>query len=280
MQDFKGKVAVVTGAASGIGLALSKRFAAEGMKVVLADIEAQALASAVAQLPESAEPLGVVTDVGNAEAVDALAAKTIERFGAVHVLCNNAGVGTAGTTWGQTLKDWKWVLDVNLWGVIHGVRAFVPHLLKQSEGHVLNTASMAGLICAPQMGPYNVTKFGVVALSETLYYELQAQAPQIGVSVLCPGFVSTRIHESGRNRPAELRQPEAAPSAGQQARMAQAAALVAAGLPPEQVAEQVLSAIREQRFYVLTHPQMMPLVEQRVSNLLAGRNPQSPFGTR
>lgn len=276
MNELENKVAVVTGAASGIGLALSKAFAERGMKVVMADIEAQALEGAVAQLPVGADALAVVTDVSDAAAMDALAARTLERFGVVHVLCNNAGVGGGGRAWTLTTKDWEWVLGVNLWGVIHGIRVFAPLLVAQNEGHIVNTASVAGLISAPGLGPYNVSKHAVVTLSETLFLELRAERSEVGVSVLCPGFVNTRIHESERNRPAALRQAQA--RADDPLRRAQVAAVIAAGQSPDRVAGEVVTAIRERKFYVLTHPEMTPLVEQRMRSLIAGEDPSSPFG--
>jgi NAD(P)-dependent dehydrogenase (short-subunit alcohol dehydrogenase family) len=284
MKDLEGKVAVVTGAASGIGLALSKRFAAEGMKVVMADIEAGALERAVKELPSGAEAITVVTDVSDAAQMDALGARTLAAFGAVHVVCNNAGVGGGGRTWTMTTKDWQWVLGVNLWGVIHGVRVFAPLLVKQNEGHIVNTASMAGTFSAPSIGAYNVSKHGVVTLSETLFHELRAERSEVGVSVLCPGFVATKIHESDRNRPSDLKEPRVAVSEAeqrtQQARQQQAAAMIAAGQSPDRVADEVLNAIRERRFYIFTHPEMLPLVEQRMRNLLAGKDPSPPFGQR
>ena len=203
MKEFKGKVAVVTGAASGIGRALADRSVQEGMKVVLADVEVEALAKTEAGLKSSgATVLAVPTDVSQARDVAALAQKTLEVFGAVHLLCNNAGVGTEAAIWESTLEEWEWVMGVNLWGVIHGVRAFVPHMLAQdTECHIVNTASMAGLISGPGLGAYKVTKHAVVSLSETLYHELAERGARVGVSVLCPGIVNTRIMESARNRP-------------------------------------------------------------------------------
>jgi NAD(P)-dependent dehydrogenase (short-subunit alcohol dehydrogenase family) len=286
MKELKGKVAVVTGAASGIGLALCKQFAAEGMRLVMADIEAQALERARAELPAGTEALTVVTDVADAAQMDALADKTIERFGAVHVVCNNAGVGAGGAPIRTTsVKDWQWVLGVNLWGVIHGVRVFAPHLVKQNEGHIVNTASMAGLISAPGLGAYNVSKHGVVTLSETLWSELRGEGSEVSVSVLCPGFVNTRIHESERNRPSGLQEAASAPSSEEElkaaeARRAQGAALIAAGQPPERVAAEVVAAIRERRFYILTHPEMRPLIEQRMRDVLDGRDPSLVLGRR
>jgi NAD(P)-dependent dehydrogenase (short-subunit alcohol dehydrogenase family) len=280
MEELKDKVAVVTGAASGIGLAMATRFAAEGMKVVLADIEGHALEAARATLPESAEALSVVTDVSRAEQMDTLAARTIERFGAVHVVCNNAGVSSGSRSWKAPVSEWEWVLGVNLWGVIHGIRVFAPHMIAQNEGHIVNTASVAGLLSPPGMAPYNVSKHAVVTLSETLFFELQVEKSAVGVSVLCPGFVNTRIHEADRNRPSDLREPAARLTdeerqAGE-ARRTQMGAVLAAGLAPEQVAEHVLAAVREKRFYILTHPELLPLFEDRARRLAASQEPYFP----
>ena len=282
MQDFKDKVAVVTGAASGIGLALAKRFAAEGMKLVLVDIEQAALEQAVAQLPAGTEVLTSITDVSNAEQMDALAQKTFERFGTLHVLCNNAGVGGGGgAIWELSTLDWQWVLGVNLWGVIHGVRVFGKQLVAQNEGYIVNTASVAGLTSNPGLGPYNVSKHSVVTLSETLFAELKARKSAVGVSVLCPAFVATKIHDSDRNRPTDLKNPPKSLSPERLAQVKQGrdmiASLVAAGQSPEAIADKVLSAMHERRFYILTHPEMAPLIEQRIKNVLSGADPTS-FG--
>ena len=274
MRDFAGKVAVVTGAASGIGLALAHRFAAAGMKVVLADIEATALENAVRAVGAAGgETLAVRTDVSKAGDVEALAARATERFGAVHVLCNNAGVAISGAAWTHTLADWQWVLGVNLWGVIHGVRVFTPIMLAHGgEGHIVNTASMAGLTSIPGMAIYNVTKHGVVTLSETLYHELALLGSPLKVSVLCPGFVKTNILDSDRNRPAAL--ADTAPELPGRAEMDQAVRqLLAAGLPPEQVAERVFDAIRNERFYVFPHPEWKERVRARLEDIEAERNP-------
>lgn len=282
MQDLRNKVALVTGAASGIGLALAKRLAAEGMKLVLVDIEHNALERAAAELPAGTELLCSVTDVSSAEQMDALAGKTFERFGTVHVLCNNAGVsGGGGALWDLSALDWQWVLGVNLWGVIHGIRVFGKHMVAQNEGYIVNTASVAGLTSNPGLGPYNVSKHGVVTLSETLFAELKARNSAVGVSVLCPAFVATKIHESERNRPTELKNPskELTPERLEQAKQRRDlfAGLVAAGQAPEAIADKVLAAMHERRFYILTHPEMAPLIEQRIKNVLNGADPTS-FG--
>src|SRR5215213_2544837 len=215
MKEFSGKVAVITGAASGIGRGLAEACAREGMKVVLADVDEAALAQAERELKDAgAEVLAVRTDVSKADDVEALARRALDAFGAVHLLFNNAGVGAGTTVWESTLADWEWVLGVNLWGVIHGVRTFVPLMLEQAdECHIVNTASMAGLVSGPALGVYKVTKHGVVALSETLCCELAIMRSKIGVSVLCPGGVNTRIMDSERVRPAGLRNASAGESA-------------------------------------------------------------------
>ncbi len=276
MKEFQGKVAVVTGAASGIGRALAEHAAQEGMNVVLADIEEAALQQ-VSQALEAngTQVLAVKTDVSKAEDVEALAQKTLERFGAVHLLFNNAGVGAGTTTWDSSLDDWKWVLGVNLWGVIHGVHTFVPLMLKQGgEGHIVNTASVAGLTSGPGLGIYKVSKFGVVTLSETLYYELLLTGAPIKVSVLCPGWVKTRVLESERNRPAELRNasPMQLDPTGQ-AFFQMMQQWVETGMPPEKVADIVFQAIREEKFYILTHPEFKVAIEARNEDILQERNP-------
>ncbi|QXC62798.1 SDR family NAD(P)-dependent oxidoreductase [Aquihabitans sp. G128] len=271
MDELSGKVAVVTGGASGIGLALAHAFAAEGMKVVLADIEVDALDKAAAELPEGTEVEAVVCDVSDAAQVDALRDRTVERFGTAHVVCNNAGVSSAGPIWLNTLEDWDWCLGVNLYGVINGVRAFTPLLIEQGEGHIVNTASMAGLTSAPGMGVYNVSKHGVVTLSETLHADLAlAGATGVGVSVLCPGWVDTRIHESHRNRAGR---EEREPTEQERGMLEVVGALLAAGLDPADVAAQVLAAVQERRFYVLTHPDWKPMVTNRVERIVAGEEP-------
>ncbi|MDD9936509.1 MAG: SDR family NAD(P)-dependent oxidoreductase [Myxococcales bacterium] len=282
MKELKDRVAVVTGGASGIGLAMARRFGREGMKLVVADIERAALEEAAAGLEaDGAEVLAVATDVSDAEQMDALGAKTLERFGAVHVLCNNAGVGASGRVWELTLADWQFTLGANLWGVIHGLRVFTKHLIEQGEGHIVNTASMAGMISMPGVAPYNVSKFGVVTLSETLFGELRGIDSPVGVSVLCPSFVDTRIHESGRNRPDALQNPEDEHRTEEQKASAAAATkmmgqVLKAGLTPEEVADRVHDAIVEQRFYILTHAGTEQLVAQRAQRIAAGEDPVVP----
>jgi NAD(P)-dependent dehydrogenase (short-subunit alcohol dehydrogenase family) len=276
VTEVSGKVAVVTGAASGIGRGMAERFAAEGMKVVLADVEERSLAAAGAALAARGATVRTVpTDVSRAESVEALAAATLTAFGAVHVLCNNAGVAIAGPVWEMTVADWEWVLGVNLWGVIHGVRVFVPIMLRQdTDCHVVNTASMAGLVSGPMMSVYNVTKHGVVTLSETLQHDLAMRGARVRVSVLCPGWVNTRIHESDRNRPATLGGADARPQTPEAAAMQQTIGqLLATGLSPEHVAGLVFDAIRDQRFYVLPHPQWKGFIRTRMEDILEERTP-------
>jgi NAD(P)-dependent dehydrogenase (short-subunit alcohol dehydrogenase family) len=265
MDDFRGKVAVVTGGASGIGRALATRFAAEGMHVVIADVEQDALTATAAELGV----VGIRTDVTDADSVAELAQATIERFGAVHVLCNNAGVGGGGQIRDLTLKDWKWVVDVCLWGVIHGIHSFLPHLLGNVDGgHIVNTASVAGLVAGPGIGPYNAAKYGVVAISETLAAELAADGSTVGVSVLCPGLVRTNIFTSQRNRPAELRN-EQRKTAARAANQEITDALKAQGIDPAIVAGRVFDAIRTDRFWIITHPEYLPVVAERFARIEA-----------
>ena len=268
-----GRVAVVTGAASGIGFALSERFAREGMRVVMADIEKPALAEASEVLTgRGAQVLPVPTDVASSEQVDALRERALEAFGAVHMLCNNAGVtGLGRSLWEMTRADWEWVLGVNLWGVINGIRSFVPVLRRQDAAHIVNTASVAGLV-AGMLGPYSVTKHAVVALSEALYVQLLQDGSNVGVSVLCPGWVKTQILNSERNRPADLEPP--VPDPAWVAAREIARQLVESGMEPAQVASHVVEAVREGRFYVLTHPEMNDAIRRRTEDVLAGGPPR------
>jgi len=259
MRTFTDKVAVVTGAASGIGQALATRFAAEGMKVVLADVDARSLAEVERQLAETgASVLAVPTDVARAADVERLARRAVDTFGAVHVLCNNAGVAAWGGLETATHRDWQWVLGVNLWGVIHGVETFVPRMIASAEpGHIVNTASMAGLIASQGLGVYNTTKYAVVGLSETLAKDLKPY--RIGVSVLCPMGVQTRIRESERSRPAALRNADV--PAGSEVE------LIGRYLAPDAVAAMVLDAIRRDELYVITHDEGLAPLRRRFERM-------------
>lgn len=261
---------MVTGAASGIGLAITRRLAAEGMNLVMADIEAGPLAEEAAKVrADGAAVLDVVTDVSRSEALEALADAAYDRFGATHIVCNNAGVGAGGPIQDLRANDWEWVFGVNLWGVIHGLAAFLPRMLAGGEeGHIVNTASVAGLISAPMMAPYNASKFAVVAISEALRGEMMLAGTQIGVSVLCPGWVRTRINESGRNRP-DHEEAEAGISGEPGGVVDQ---LIASGIDPDRVADIVIDGLTHDRFYILTHPEMMGVVEARMQAIVeAGR---------
>jgi NAD(P)-dependent dehydrogenase (short-subunit alcohol dehydrogenase family) len=275
MRELRDRVAVVTGAAGGIGLALAGQCAAEGMRVVLADVDEAGLARAVAELTaRGARALGVRTDVSRAAEVEALADAAERAFGATHVVCNNAGVAVGGPSWTLTEADWQWVLGVNLWGVIHGVRAFVPRMLASGdEGHVVNTASVAGLTTSPFLGPYHAAKHAVVALSEGLHHELAAVGARVRVSVVCPGFVRTGLGDRARDRRAALHAGGAADDPVAAGVEAAFGAMVAGGVAPELVAAQVLAAIREERFYVLTHPELKPAVAARMRDILDERDP-------
>jgi NAD(P)-dependent dehydrogenase (short-subunit alcohol dehydrogenase family) len=275
VERLRDRVAVVTGAASGIGLAMVERFAAEGMKIVMADVETAALDAAAAAMRSRAPAvLAVRVDVSKPEDVERLAHETYAAFGAAHVVCNNAGVAVMGAVHEHTLADWQWVVGVNLWGVIHGVRAFLPRMLAGGdEGHIVNTASIAGLSTAPFMSVYDVTKHGVLALSESMFREFEATGVPIGVSVLCPGLINTSIMRSSRNRPPELSE------AGKAGPMAEAfgqglADRLSRGYPPSDVAEQVVLGIREKRFYVVpAQPELLEAVITRARDIIELRNP-------
>jgi NAD(P)-dependent dehydrogenase (short-subunit alcohol dehydrogenase family) len=268
MEDLRERVAVVTGGASGIGRAMAERFAAEGMRLVLADVEERPLAAAVADLAaDGATVVGVVADVSVATDVDAVRDRALDEFGAVHVVCNNAGVAGGGIL-GAPLELWQWVVGVNLWGVIHGVHTFLPLLLEQDEGHVVNTASLAGLHGVPGLGVYCTTKAAVVGLSESLWHDLRGLGSHVGVSVLCPGFVQTQIGESVRNAPAELDGWRASETAEVTRQMANA--LAQAGIEPAVVAEHVVDAIREPRFYVVPHERAAAAVTEARASWIRG----------
>jgi NAD(P)-dependent dehydrogenase (short-subunit alcohol dehydrogenase family) len=278
VKELAGKVAVVTGAASGIGRALAAEFGRAEMSVVLADVEPGPLAETARELEaRGVRTLAVETDVSRADSVSALAERTRDAWGAVHVLCNNAGVFAAGPSWQAPLSDWEWVLGVNVWGVVHGIRAFVPLLLEQGEGgHVVNTASMAGLTSGPLAGAYYASKHAVVSLSETLYHEMQTRDPSVGVSVLCPELIATGIGRSERNRPEHLARKDGDAEAPEIA-LVEGVLREAAptGLAPEKIAARVIAAVRADRFYVLP-PEDDPWMEtcrRRLEDVRLGRNP-------
>jgi NAD(P)-dependent dehydrogenase (short-subunit alcohol dehydrogenase family) len=256
VRSLRGKTAVITGAASGIGRALAERLAREGMRLVLADVDRRALREVASSLPGA---VAIRADVSRMSDVESLAAKAYARFGAVHLLCNNAGVAEYGAVWEVPVRRWRRVLGANLWSAIHGCLAFVPRMIAQGDSaHIVNTASMAGLVTPPLAGAYSVSKHAVVALSEALVQDLALRRARIGVSVLCPGWVATRLARS-------------APAAATVLR-----SLIAHGIRPEAVAERAVRAIRTGEFYVLTHPEMAPAVQRRAEAILAGRAPAVP----
>jgi NAD(P)-dependent dehydrogenase (short-subunit alcohol dehydrogenase family) len=285
IRRWRGRTAVITGAASGFGLELARLAAQEGMNVVMADVQAEALAQAAEALAaEGAAVLPFRLDVSRAAEVEALAQASFARFGVPHLVINNAGVGAGGLIWEHSAADWDWVLGVNLMGVAHGVRAFVPAMLAATladadyEGHIVNTASMAGLVNMPNMGVYNVSKHAVVSLSETLHQDLALVTDRIGASVLCPYFVPTGIAHSERNRPDA---PQAPATASQRIAQAMMEKAVDAGkLGAADVAREVFAAVAEGRFYIYSHPQALASVQQRMEDLLQGRNPSDPFAAR
>ncbi len=281
MQEFEGKVAVITGAASGIGRGIAERCVREGMKVVLADIDEADLAKAETELNiVGGTVLGVRTDVSKRSDVELLARKALDAFGEVHLLFNNAGVGAGGSPWEATWNDWEWVIGVNLWGVIHGLKVFTPLMMAQNtECHIINTSSSAGLVVAGGSAPYSVTKHAVVALSESLYLALQQRNSVVKVSVLCPGLVRTNIANAERNRPAELRNEPVAMTSEMQAGLAAFKAALAASMDPNQVADVVFDAIKKEQFYVLTDPEWIKIIQLRTDKLLRMENPQNPTAT-
>ncbi len=283
MKEFKEKVAVITGAASGIGLGLAQRCAAEGMKVVIADIEEPALREAETKLVSAgARALAVTTDVSKMTDIEDLSQKTLSAFGGVHLLFNNAGVQAGSSiihpVWENSLEDWEWLLGVNLWGVIHGIKVFMPVMLQQkTDCHIVNTSSMAGLIAEPQLVIYSATKAAIIKISEGLYLQLKQRKSNVGVSVFCPAFVSSRLGDAERNRPPSLYNlnqdvsPSEPPALIQQSRKANLKVLSA-----EQSADMVFQSIREGAFYIFTDSLVTDLFKQRADNILAGRNPERP----
>jgi NAD(P)-dependent dehydrogenase (short-subunit alcohol dehydrogenase family) len=270
MRDFAGKTAFVTGGASGIGLALVRAFAEAGMKVMFADVEAGALDRALQSLTNHGNSVkGVQCDVADPESVERAARATFDAFGNVHVVCNNAGVAAGGGIDNISVDNWRWVVDVNLMGVLYGVRSFLPHMMKHREGgHIVNTASMAGMINGMGFSPYAATKFAVVAMSEGLAMQLQPHG--IGVSVLCPEFVRTRIGESGRNRPERYGEtPPLDPASPAAQMVAEIARRLEAGIDPAAVAARVLAAIRNEELYIFTHPNMRQGVDGRFAAIQA-----------
>ena len=286
IDNFKGKTAVLTGAGSGFGLECARIGARLGMNLVLVDVQQDALDAAAAEMRAAgAEVLAQRVDVSSAEQMEQLGAAVLERFGAPHLVFNNAGVGAGGLVWENSVKDWEWVLGVNLMGVVHGVRVFTPMMLEAAKkdpawrGHIVNTASMAGLLAPPNMGIYNVSKHAVVALTETLYQDLKLVTDQISASVLCPYFVTTGIHQSERNRPADMPAAELTPSQ----RIQQAMTDKATGsgkVSAADVANKVFDAIEHDQFYVFSHPKALGNVKSRMDAIVEIRNPPDPFAER
>jgi NAD(P)-dependent dehydrogenase (short-subunit alcohol dehydrogenase family) len=279
MKDFAGNIAVITGAGSGFGREFARLAASLGMKLALADIQADALDAITQELRgKNTEVLALRTDVSREADMSEFADAVFAKFGNVHLLFNNAGVADGGFIWESSLRDWEWVLGVNLWSVIYGVKFFVTRMLaQQTPGHIINTASVAGLVTPQMLGVYNVSKHGVVALSETLYHDLRVANSDIGVTVLCPAFVDTGINDSARNRPADLQDGAAETESQRQARAQTAKASSAGRLSAAQVAEKTFDCIRENQFYCITHPRILDAVALRLDDIARQRNPSDPF---
>ena len=283
ITDFNGKTAVLTGAGSGFGLECARIAAKRGMNVVLIDVQQDALDTADLEITAlGAQTLAFKLDVASADQMEAMGKSVFERFGAPHLIFNNAGVGSGGLIWESTLKDWEWVLGVNVMGVVHGMRIFTPMMLAAAKadtswrGHIVNTASMAGLLNAPNMGVYNVSKHAVVSLSETLYQDLQLVTDQIGASVLCPFFVATGIAQSHRNRPNELKAGK--PTKSQLIGQAMTGKAVDSGkVSAADVAQLVFDAVATNQFYIYSHPKAIKSVQMRMEDVLQARNPTNPF---
>ena len=286
IENFKGKTAVLTGAGSGFGLECARIGANLGMNLVLVDVQQDALDKAAAEMKaQGAQVLALKVDVSNTQAMEQLAAEVKARFGAPHFVFNNAGVGAGGLVWENSVADWEWVLGVNLWGVVHGVRLFTPMMLEAAkadptyQGHIVNTASMAGLLTPPNMGIYNVSKHAVVALTETLYQDLHLVSDQVSASVLCPYFVPTGISQSHRNRPTDLAADQ--PTASQLIGQAQSDKAVGSGkVSAADVAQKVFDAVVNDQFYIYSHPQALGNVQSRMEAIVQGHNPPDPFQAR
>ena len=286
ISNFKGKTAVLTGAGSGFGLECARIAAGLGMNVVMVDVQQDALDKAAAEITAlGAQVLAQRVDVSNAQAMQSLADAVKARFGAPHFVFNNAGVGAGGLVWENSVADWEWVLGVNLWGVVHGVRLFTPMMLEAAkadptyQGHIVNTASMAGLLTPPNMGIYNVSKHAVVSLTETLYQDLHLVSDQISASVLCPYFVPTGISQSHRNRPTDLAADK--PTASQLIGQAQSDKAVGSGkVSAADVAQKVFDAVASDQFYIYSHPQALGNVQSRMEAIVMGQNPPDPFAAK
>jgi NAD(P)-dependent dehydrogenase (short-subunit alcohol dehydrogenase family) len=286
IENFKGKTAVLTGAGSGFGLECARIGAKLGMNLVLVDVQQDALDKAAAEMTaQGVQVLARKVDVSNAQAMEQLAADVKAQFGAPHFVFNNAGVGAGGLVWENSVADWEWVLGVNVWGVVHGVRLFTPMMLEAAkadpsyQGHIVNTASMAGLLTPPNMGIYNVSKHAVVSLTETLYQDLQLVSDQVSASVLCPYFVPTGISQSHRNRPADLAAEK--PTASQLIGQAQSDKAVGSGkVSAADVAQKVFDAVASGQFYIYSHPQALGNVQSRMEAIVMGHNPPDPFAAK
>ncbi|MFZ5520330.1 MAG: SDR family oxidoreductase [Pseudomonadota bacterium] len=283
-NDFAGKTIVLTGAASGFGLEMARIAADRGMNIVMADVNQAALDAAAEEIRgRGAQVLPYRLDVSKGAEVEALARATVDRFGAPHIVFNNAGVAFGGLIWEHSQKDWEWVLGVNLMGVAHGVRVFTPIMLAAAKadpawrGHIINTASMAGLLNAPNMGVYNVSKHAVVSLSETLYQDLRLVSEQVSCSVLCPYFVPTGIHESHRNRPEEMREVKKPTQSQMIAQFMSAKAVTSGKVTAAEVAQKVFDAVAADQFYIYSHPKALVMVQTRLEDVMQGRNPTDPF---
>ncbi len=284
MKNFKGGTAVITGAASGFGLEASRIAAKLGMNLVMADVQQEALDKAVAEIAAmGVQVLPFKCDVSKGDQVEAMGAATFAKFGAPNFVFNNAGVGGGGLVWELSAKDWEWVLGVNLMGVVHGVRVFTPMMLEAEkndpayEGHIVNTASMAGMLVAPNMSAYNVSKHAVVALSETLYQDLSLVSERVKTSVLCPYFIPTGIHESERNRPQEMQSDKPLSRSQLIGKALSAKAVTKGKVTAQTMAQAVFDAVGEERFYIFSHPHALQGVQTRVEDILQQRNPSNPF---